>query len=94
MDNLGTLGDIPKDLCPAYKVRSFNFYLRFDKFLFIEFEFIHLVFFLITSCILLSTILDRMLHVHARRRWSAGFMSGSLFRSTLIVMFISMYLCI
>ena len=45
MDNLGTLGDIPKDLCPAYKVRSFNFYLRFDKFLFIEFEFIHLVFF-------------------------------------------------
>ena len=45
MDNLGTLGDIPKDLCPAYKVRSFNFYLRFDKLLFIEFEFIHLFFF-------------------------------------------------
>ena len=44
MDNLGTLGDIPKDLCPAYKVRSFNFYLRFDKLLFIEFEFIHLFF--------------------------------------------------
>ena len=94
MDNLGTLGDIPKDLCPAYKVRSFNFYLRFDKLLFIEFEFIHLFFFIITSCILLSSILDPMLNVHPRHRWSAGFMSGSLFRSTLIVMNISMYLCI